>query len=118
MPAGSPPRRVTLNKVPFDFYRSRSSVTCYSQAGEYLMPADAANEAVAKGYATEGWAKDSTTRTNKGGPRRKKATSPRKPATPRGDAATDMGSDAGMGGTPVAKAHRAVTGQRPAPAAK
>jgi hypothetical protein len=114
MPAG--PRRITIH-APFNFERSRSSVTFYSATGEFFVPGDAADFAIANGYATEGWARGSTTRTSKGGTRRKKATGQRKSVKAKADAGTDTGSDAGMGGTAVAAAHRAVTGQQPAPSA-
>lgn len=118
MPAEAPPRRITIHKVPYDFEHSRISVTCYSEPGEYMVPARVADDAVAKGYATEGWESLTTTRTTKGGPKRaKKATRARKSATAKPDAGADTGSDLGMGGTAVAAAHRAVVGQQPAPAA-
>lgn len=114
MPAQDPPRRITITAAPFDFEHSRTSVTQYSATGEFLVPARVADYAVAKGYATEGWASDSTTRTGKSGPRRKRATGRRKSAKPAGDAAPVNRSEHGMGRASVAAAHRAVAGQ-PAP---
>jgi len=118
MPADSPPRRITIHKVPYDFYHSRTAVTCYSEPGEFLVPAKVADDAVAKGYATEGWARDSKTRTSKGGPKRKHTTRRAKSAKPKADAATNTRSKPGMGGAAVAAAHRAVTGRPVAPAAE
>lgn len=111
-PAHQPPRRITLHKAPYNFEHSRSSVTCYSEPGEFLVPARVADDAVAKGYATEGWAGDSMTRTSKGGGRRKKrATSQRKSATAKPDAGAVLGSDDGMGGTGVPAPDRPGLGQ-------
>jgi hypothetical protein len=110
MPANDSPRRITLHKAPFDFYHSRSSVTCYSQTGEFLVPARVADAAVSQGYATEGWARDSRTRTSKSGPARKRATSPAKRAMPKADAATtttDNGTDAGLAGEGLSADDRA-----------
>ena len=116
-----PPRRITIHKVPYNFERTRASVTCYSGTGEFLVPAEVADDATAKGYATEGWASDSRTRTSKGGPRRRRApssgTSAAKSATTATNAATDTGSDAGMGGAHLATDDRAGAGQPVAPAA-
>jgi hypothetical protein len=121
MPTHQPPRRITIHKVPYNFERSRASVTCYSKVGEYLVPAEVADDATAQGYATEGWASDSRTRTTKGGPRRRRApssgTSAAKSATTAANAATDNRSDAGMGGTHLAADDRASAGQPVAPAA-
>lgn len=112
MPADNPPRKITIVKAPFDFEHSRLSVTQYSATGEFLVPGRVADFAVAKGYATEGWASDSTTRTAKSGPRRRKvATSKGKSAKPASHAAAVERSDAGMDGTGVAAAHRAVVGR-------
>jgi hypothetical protein len=110
MPATKPPRRITLLKVPYNYeWPGRNAVTCTREPGEYLWKAEMADDAVAKGYAIEGWAADSTTRSSKGRSQRRRSS-----VTPKPDAATDMGSDAGMGGTAVAAAHRAVVGQQPA----
>jgi hypothetical protein len=114
MPADNPPRRITITRAPFDFEHSRTSVTHYSATGEFLVPAKVADYAVGRGYATEGWASDSATRTVKSGPRRRKATTPAKKRTANADAGADTGSDAGMGGTSVDEAYRAVAGQQPA----
>ncbi len=114
MPADNPPRRITITRVPFDFEHSRTSVTHYSATGEFLVPGRVADFAVSRGYATEGWAGDSVTRTVKGGPRRRKrATSPRKSVKPASDAktGTDAAADDGMGRADISAAHRAVAGQ-------
>jgi hypothetical protein len=117
MPAADPPRRITITRVPFDFEHSRISVQQFTATGEFLLPARVADYAVARGYATEGWASDSKTRTSKGGPRRRKATTAAKARTAKADAGADIQSDTGMGRADVSAAHRAVTGQRSAPAA-
>lgn len=111
MPADNPPRWITLHKVPYNFEHSRLSVTCYSETGEYLVPGRVADDAVAKGYATEGRLPERNTRTRKSGPPRRKATSAAKSATAKRDAGTNLGHDAGMGGTDLAAAHRAVVGK-------
>jgi hypothetical protein len=112
MPANDPPRRITITKAPFDFEHSRTSVTHYSATGEFLVPARVADFAVARGFATEGWASDSSTRTAKGGPRRRKrATRAGGSAKPAADARSHARSDDAMGRTGVAAAHRAVAGQ-------
>lgn len=113
MPAENPPRWITIHKVPYDFEHSRTSVTCYSQPGEFLVPARVADDAVAKGYASEGRLPELNTRSRKSGPaRRRSATRAKKSATTAIDGAgTNLGTGAGMGGTGVAAAHRAVAGQ-------
>lgn len=112
MPADNPPRRVTITKAPFNFEHSRISVTHYSANGEFLVPGKVADFIVAKGYGHEGWASDSTTRTTKGGPRRRKgATSRRKSVKPSVDAGTDTSTDVRVGRADISAAHRAVAGQ-------
>lgn len=93
MPANAKPRWITFHKVPYNHPHSRSAVVCYSETGEFLVPARVADRAVAKGYATEGKAPDSTTRSVKGGPKRPTTRRPKR-AKPLGDAKTaDRGSN-------------------------
>lgn len=101
MPADAKPRWITLLKAPYNFYHSRGAVSCIRETGEHMVPAALADDAVNRGYATEGRAKDSTTRSRKGKSPRK-----RKSATAKADAGTNLGSDAGMGGTGVSTPHR------------
>lgn len=69
-------RWITIFRVPFDYeWPGRSAVTCYSAPGEYYVKAEVADAAVPR-YATEGKASEP-----------KPATTRRRRATPRSDAA-------------------------------
>lgn len=123
MPKDNPPRWITLRKVPYDFrWPGRNAVTHFAEAGEYLVKAELADDAVAKGIATEGKADGSEAKSRKGRrPRaaKAKATRAAKPATPISDAAApDTGPDLGMGGTDLAHDDSASAGQPVAPAAE
>jgi hypothetical protein len=121
MPKDNPPRWITLRKVPYDYkWPGRNAVTNFKNAGEYLVKAELADDAVAKGHATEGKADGSEAKAFKGKRIRKpkKATTPAKPATPKADAGPDKGQSAGMGGTDLAADDSASAGQSVAPAAE
>lgn len=102
MPADAKPRWITLHKAPYDFYHSRGAVSCIRETGEHLVPAAMADDAVNRGYATEGKAKGSTTRSTKGKSPRK-----RKGAKAKADAAANPGSNASLAGTNLATDDRA-----------
>lgn len=94
MPADSPPRRITIIKVPYNYeWPGRSAVSCIRETGEVLVKAEMADHAVANGYAIEGW---SSLPATKGKTRRR--TSARKKA----DAGTLTGPNTGMGRAGVA----------------
>lgn len=122
MPKDNPPRWITLRKVPYDYkWPGRNAVTHFANAGEYLVKAELANDAVGKRYATEGKADGSEAKAPKVKrvAKAKKATTPLKTDKPKGDAAaTDKESGAGMGGTDLAADDRASPGQSVAPAAE
>lgn len=60
-------RRITVHTVPFDYrWPDRSALTAFTEPGEYFVKDEVADFATAKGYATEGRAKGSTTRSVKG----------------------------------------------------
>ncbi len=97
------PRWITITKVPFDYrWPDRSAITAFTLPGEHHVKDEVADFAVARGYATEGRAEDSTTRSSKGGrkavgTRKRKSTAAKKTATAAIDGATpNLRPDAGM----------------------
>lgn len=96
MPAENSPRRITIINVPYNYhFKDRSAVICYRETGEYMVKGEIADHATSSGYAIEGWASDSKTRTTKG------KTSRRKSVKPAVDAGANNRTDAGMVGTGV-----------------
>lgn len=68
--------------VPFDYrWPDRTALTAFTAPGEYLVKDEVADYAVGRGFATEGKAKGSTTRSTKGGTRRRRSSKPRADAT-------------------------------------
>jgi hypothetical protein len=107
MPQDHRPRWITITKVPYDYrWPDRSAMTSFSMPGEYFVKAELADHAVTKGYATEGKATDSPTRSRKGKTSGKKATKATKTAKPAADAEppADTGSIASVGDAGAADA--------------
>jgi hypothetical protein len=76
------PRWITITKAPFDYrWPTVTAMTHFSMNGEFFVKDEVADFAISKGYATEGKASGSTTKSVKG-----KATKPRKSAKPKSDA--------------------------------
>lgn len=107
MPADNPPRWITIRKVPYDYrFKDRSAMICYSEPGEYMVKGEVADDAVVKGYASEGKADGSEAKSRKGkSPRKRKAVK----LAP--DAATDTGSNDSLGGSDLAAHDSASAGQ-------
>jgi hypothetical protein len=78
-------RWITITKVPFDYkWPNATAYTHFKTLGEELVKDEVADFAVSKGYATEGKAADSTTKSKKSGP---KATTRRRSAKTARDVA-------------------------------
>lgn len=120
MPAANPPRWITVRKVPYDYHwPGRSAMTSFGEAGEYLVKAEVADDAVGRGFASEGKADGSEAKSTKGKrPRKAKATRATKSAKPTTDAGTNAGKNARVGGANLAADDSAGTGEPVAPAAE
>lgn len=115
MPAGTPPRWITVRK-PFDYrWPDRSAITSFREAdlGEHYVKAEVADFAVGGGYATEGKLDGSEAKAPKS--RRRRRTSPKttraKAAKPADDAAaSDQRADTAVDGAHLADHDRASAG--------
>jgi hypothetical protein len=85
--------------APFNYEHSRTSVTFYSATGEFLVPENVADFAVANGFAIDGKTPGSRARSIKSGPKRVQRR--RKPANPKANAAADNRSDHKLAGASV-----------------
>lgn len=96
------PRWITVTKAPFDYrWPDRSAITAFTANGEFLVKDEVADFAVKRGYATEGKANGSKTRSTKGKTRRR-ARAKVRPDVP----AADNGQDARVDGARLADADR------------
>ena len=69
-------RWITIKEsaVPFDYkWPTATAITAFTAGGEHFVKDEVADFAIGKGYATEGKAKGSTTKSTKGKTTRRKA---------------------------------------------